>query len=112
MEREINRLDEVYQQLSSKLHSATRIHSPLEKKEPMFDKPLQVTASLTHLMETLIQPTLCLQEGQMNLHCKMYFSPLLSVSLTLPMLAGAAGDAGAAEVYGGSETKGDETQTF
>ncbi len=80
VDREINRLDEVYQQLSSELHGATHIRSPPEKKEPRFDKPLQVTASLTHLMETPIQPPLFLQKGQMNLHCKMYFSPLLSVS--------------------------------
>ncbi len=112
MEREINRLDEVYQQLSSELHRPTHIRSPPEKKEPRFDKTLQVTASVTHLMETPIQPSLYLQEGQINLHCQMYFSPLLSVYLTLPMLAGAAGDAGAAEVYCGSETEGDERQTF
>lgn len=62
MEREINRLDEVYQQLSSQLHRATHIRSPPEKKEPRFDKPLQVTVSLTHLMETPIQPPLYLQE--------------------------------------------------
>lgn len=45
VEREINRLNEVYQQLSSELHRATHIRSPPEQKESMFDKPLQVRAS-------------------------------------------------------------------
>lgn len=34
------------------------------------------------------------------------------MSLTLPTLSGTADDAGAAKVYGGSETEGDERQTF
>jgi len=45
VEREISRLNEVYQQLSSELHRVMLIRSPPERTESKFDKPLQVTAS-------------------------------------------------------------------
>ncbi|XP_059369693.1 uncharacterized protein LOC132107607 [Carassius carassius] len=58
MEREINRLDEVYQQLSSELHRATHIRSPPEKKEPRFDKPLQEQQVMLELQKCTVDQRL------------------------------------------------------
>lgn len=44
MEKERNKLDEVYQELTSKLDSLP------EKKKSMLDKKLQVTTGLTQLI--------------------------------------------------------------
>ncbi|XP_052433047.1 uncharacterized protein LOC127973053 [Carassius gibelio] len=58
MEREINRLDEVYQQFSSELHRATHIRSPPEKKEPRFDKPLQEQQAMLELQKCTVDQRL------------------------------------------------------
>ncbi|XP_058655214.1 SCO-spondin isoform X4 [Onychostoma macrolepis] len=58
MEREINRLDEVYQQLSSELHRETLIRSPPEKKEPRFDKPLQEKQVMLELQKCTVDQRL------------------------------------------------------
>lgn len=105
VEREINRLNEVHQQLSSELHRAMLIHSPPERKESKFDKPLQVTASGDpDNPHNVGGSAKCIY----IVTCISHFC----LSLTLPMLSGATDNAGAAEVSGGSEAEGDERQTF
>ncbi|KTG09627.1 hypothetical protein cypCar_00002229, partial [Cyprinus carpio] len=58
VEREINRLDEVYQQLSSGLHRAMHIHSPPEKKESRSDKQLQEQQMMLELQKCTVDQKL------------------------------------------------------